>query len=311
MRNAKRSTTRLVAAVLEVPLLENVVQQRCRFTRRVLSLPLPQFLHRTAHGFLVGERWCPWPLSQSSPYFVEANSARHSVYTSPHDGTERNTSTHTRARTCTRTYIHTHIHIHIYIRVDTHARVARERRTEEVVVVVEEKEVVPDGGGCDGGDGRFAPNRKCPAPKPRSSIPFVPACSRTHVPRPEVAATHRPPPTYDNLLLPPRGPAPLEATATAEQHSPTATFQFLELSSVADVGLDLKSKNPFSYFYFYFPSRREESREREREESRWKGIVSGESAPGLEPEVGSSENIHHLPLSRSASPYRGTKHSHR
>ena len=145
MRNAKRSTTRLVAAVLEVPLLENVVQQRCRFTRRVLSLPLPQFLHRTAHGFLVGERWCPWPLSQSSPYFVEANSARHSVYTSPHDGTERNTSTHTRARTCTRTgtaYIHTHIYTYIHTRTYTRARRARETNR--------------GGGGGGGGEGGCA-----------------------------------------------------------------------------------------------------------------------------------------------------------
>lgn len=141
-------------------------------------------------------------------------------FTPRHDGTEKHVHAHARAhvhayrdgpRVYTRAYTYTYIHTRI-----THAR---ERRAEEVV-----EEVVPDGGGCDGdGPGRFAPNRKCPAPKPRSSIPFVPASSRTHVPRPEVAATHRPPPTYDNLLLP-RGP-PLEPTATEQRASSSCPLQ--------------------------------------------------------------------------------------
>lgn len=127
-------------AASEVPLLENVERGCCRFTREEGSLfhfhDSSTARARRAAGSRSSsvsararQRRCPWPLSQSSPYFVEANSARHNTrrfYTSSrHDGGD---TRYMPAR------VHARTHAHVYgrrILAATHARGPTPKRTKK------------------------------------------------------------------------------------------------------------------------------------------------------------------------------------
>lgn len=125
-------------AASEVPLLENV-ERRARRLLAFYAREEGSLFHfhdsstaRRAAGSRSSsvsararQRRCPWPLSQSSPYFVEANSARHNTrrfYTSSRqDGGE------TRV-TCPRAYTRTRVRTTHHPRGDARKHAVPRRR---------------------------------------------------------------------------------------------------------------------------------------------------------------------------------------
>lgn len=92
------------------------------------------------------QRRCPWPLSQSSPYFVEANSARHTLgFTTPPPAVGRHDGADTR-------YMHARVpaRTHAHARARTRVRGARPRTTRPD----DDVDDVDDDGEEDEGDGR-------------------------------------------------------------------------------------------------------------------------------------------------------------